>query len=56
LPNLAERQKAFKELADLLTEEDLKNISESSRELRENFILRNFEQTNKKKQKQPKGS
>jgi len=33
-------KKAFDELANLLTEEDLKAIEESSREFRENFRLR----------------
>jgi hypothetical protein len=37
------REKAFKELAELLTEEDLKTIAASIREFRENFCLRTFE-------------
>jgi len=33
-------KKAFDELADMLTDEDLKTIAQSSKEFRENFILR----------------
>ena len=40
--SLEERQKAFMDLAEMLTAEDLMNIAESSREFRENFVLRSF--------------
>jgi hypothetical protein len=32
-------EKAFRELTELLTAEDLKNIAESSREFREKFVF-----------------
>jgi hypothetical protein len=53
--SLEGRQKAFMELANMVTAEDLMNVAESSREFRENFALRSFKRTNKKKQKPSKG-
>ena len=53
--SVEERQKAFMELANKVTAEDLMNVAESSREFRENFALRSFKRTNKKKQKPSKG-
>mgnify|MGYP000565989393 CR=1 FL=1 len=38
--NRMRSEKAFKELTEILTEEDLKSIIESSREFREVFTLR----------------
>ncbi len=35
-------KKAFEELRQLLTEEDLENMRKSSKEFRENFKLRSF--------------
>ena len=55
LPNLKEKQKAFKELTELLTDEDLKNIAESSREFRKNFVLRTYIYKNPKPKKQKVG-
>jgi hypothetical protein len=55
LRSLEERQKAFMDLAEMLTAEDLMNIAKSSREFRENFALRSLKRTNKKKQEPSKG-
>jgi hypothetical protein len=49
MPNkMGKQQKAFLELAEMLTEEDLTKIAESSRKFRKDFALRSISENGKK--------